>query len=57
MLGGKGAWSLAQLANALGGAKREEVETAIESLAALGILVAYGEDEARRYRMAGRAAA
>ena len=57
MLGGKGAWSLAQLVGAFSGAKRDEVEVPIESLAALGIVVAYGEEEARRYRMAGRAAA
>ena len=57
VLGGKGAWSLGQLVAAFSGAKREEVEVPIESLAALGIVVAYGEDEARRYRRAGKAAA
>jgi hypothetical protein len=57
VLGGKGAWSLEQAVAAFAGAKKGDVETALESLSALGIVVAYGEEKARRYRAAGRVAA
>ncbi len=55
--GGRGAWSIEQVVAAFGGAKRDDVETALESLSALGIVVAYGDEGARRYRAAGRVAA
>ncbi len=55
--GGRGAWSIEQVVAAFGGAKRDDVEELIESLAGLGILVAYGEATARRYRASGRVAA
>jgi hypothetical protein len=55
--GSRGAWTLAQAVAAFGGAKKGDVATVLESLSALGIVVAYEAAGETRYRAAGRVAA
>jgi hypothetical protein len=55
--GSRGAWTLAQVVAAFGGSKKADVATVLESLSALGIVVAYEAGGERRYRAAARVAA
>jgi hypothetical protein len=55
--GSRGAWTLAQAVTAFGGAKKNDVATVLDSLSALGIVVAYEAGGEMRYRAAARVAA
>lgn len=50
-------WTAKQVAAHYKGAKREDVEDILDSLAALGILIAYDERDGRRWQGIGRIAA
>jgi hypothetical protein len=46
-------WSAERTSRTFRGAKRAQVETVLESLSALGLLVAFGEGSARQWKAAG----
>jgi hypothetical protein len=53
--GGDRSWSVEEVARAFKGARREAVSAALESLAALGITIAYEVEGVRRWRTPSRA--
>ncbi len=54
---GDASWSVEEVASQFKGARRETVESLLDSLAALGLLVAYGANGTRRWKVPARAAA
>ena len=50
-------WSVEEVARQFKNARREAVESVLDSLAALGLLVAYGANGTRRWKVPARAAA
>jgi len=54
---GDASWSVEEVASQFKGARRETVESVLDSLAALGLLVAYGANGTRRWKVPARAAA
>jgi hypothetical protein len=54
---GEISWSVEDVARHFKGARREAVASILDSLAALGLLVAYGSGESRRWKVPARAAA
>lgn len=54
---GDASWSIEEVASQFKGARRDTVESVLDSLAALGLLVAYGTNGTRRWKVPARAAA
>ena len=54
---GDASWSIEEVASQFKGARRETVESVLDSLAALGLLVAYDANGTRRWKVPARAAA
>jgi hypothetical protein len=53
---GDASWSIEEVASQFKGARRDTVESVLDSLAALGLLVAYGANGTRRWKVPARAA-
>lgn len=54
---GEASWSVEEIASQFKGGRREAVASILDSLAALGLLVAYGSGESRRWKVPARATA
>ena len=57
MLNSDASWTIEQAASLFKGARRADVEAVLESLAALGVVLSYGDGTNRKWRRVGRVAA
>ena len=57
MLNSDASWTIEQAASLFKGARRADVEAVLESLAALGVVLSYGDGTNRKWRRVGRVVA
>jgi len=57
VLSSEASWTIERVASSFKGARRTDVEAVLESLAALGVALCYGDGTSRKWRRVGRVAA